>query len=43
MKLLGIDIGTGGTRAVLVDASGRVTGSATAAHPPLLVASCGLG
>src|SRR5271170_343853 len=34
MKLLGIDIGTGGTRAVLLDGDGRVVGSATAAHPP---------
>ena len=34
MRLLGIDIGTGGTRAVLLDGDGRVVGSATAAHPP---------
>ena len=34
MKFLGIDIGTGGTRAVLLDASGRVVSSATAAHAP---------
>jgi xylulokinase len=34
MKLLGIDIGTGGTRAVLLDGEGRVISSATAAHPP---------
>ena len=34
MKLLGIDIGTGGTRAVLLDGDGRVVSSATAAHPP---------
>jgi xylulokinase len=34
MKLLGIDIGTGGTRAVLLDGAGRVVSSATAAHPP---------
>jgi sugar (pentulose or hexulose) kinase len=33
MKLLGIDIGTGGTRVVLLDGDGRVVGSATAAHP----------
>jgi xylulokinase len=33
MKLLGIDIGTGGTRAVLLDGEGRVVSSATAAHP----------
>jgi xylulokinase len=31
-KLLGIDIGTGGTRAVLMDAQGRVLTSATAEH-----------
>ena len=34
MRLLGIDIGTGGTRAVLLDGDGRVVSSATAAHPP---------
>jgi xylulokinase len=34
MKLLGIDIGTGGTRAVLLDGDGRVVSSAMAAHPP---------
>ncbi len=34
MKLLGIDIGTGGTRAVLLNGDGRVVSSATAAHPP---------
>ena len=34
MKLLGIDVGTGGTRVVLLDADGRVLGSSTAAHPP---------
>jgi xylulokinase len=34
MRLLGIDIGTGGTRAVLLDGGGRVVSSATAAHPP---------
>ena len=34
MKLLGIDIGTGGTRAVLLDGDGRVVSSATAAHSP---------
>jgi xylulokinase len=31
-KLLGIDVGTGGTRAVLLDEAGRVLGSATAEH-----------
>jgi xylulokinase len=34
-KLLGIDIGTGGTRAVLIDETGRVLGSATAEHQPI--------
>jgi xylulokinase len=32
--LLGIDVGTGGTRALLVDESGRVLASATANHEP---------
>jgi len=32
MKLLGIDIGTGGTRAVVIDGEGRVIGAATAEH-----------
>jgi xylulokinase len=31
-KLLGIDVGTGGTRAVLLDETGRVIGSATSEH-----------
>jgi xylulokinase len=35
MKLLGIDVGTGGTRAVLIDQSGRVVSSATAEHAPM--------
>ena len=34
-KLLGIDVGTGGTRAALLDASGRVLAAATAEHPPI--------
>ncbi len=34
MELLGIDVGTGGTRAVVVDESGSVVGSATAEHAP---------
>src|SRR5437588_5645802 len=34
MKLLGIDVGTGGTRAVVIDQSGRVAASATAEHQP---------
>jgi xylulokinase len=35
MKLLGIDIGTSGTRAVLLDAAGLVVSSATAEHAPI--------
>jgi len=34
MKLLGIDVGTGGTRAVVVDEKGSVVASATADHAP---------
>ena len=34
MKLLGIDVGTGGTRAVVVDEKGKVVASATAQHAP---------
>ncbi len=34
-KLLGIDVGTGGTRAVLLDEAGRVLGTATAEHAPM--------
>ena len=33
MKLIGIDVGTGGTRAVAVDEKGKVVASATAEHP----------
>lgn len=33
-KLLGIDIGTGGTRAIVIDDKGRVVGSATHEHQP---------
>jgi xylulokinase len=32
MKFLGIDVGTGGTRAVVVDEAGRVTAAATREH-----------
>jgi len=35
MSLLGIDVGTGGTRAVLIDSRGRVISSATAEHAPM--------
>lgn len=34
MLLLGIDVGTGGTRAVVVDGEGRVVASATEEHQP---------
>jgi len=34
MKLLGIDVGTGGTRAVIIDGQGKVLSSATAEHVP---------
>jgi xylulokinase len=35
MSLLGIDVGTSGTRAVLIDSRGRVIGAATAEHAPM--------
>jgi xylulokinase len=35
MAILGIDVGTGGTRAVLIDTHGRVIGSATSEHAPM--------
>jgi xylulokinase len=34
MKLLGIDVGTGGTRAVVVDEEGSIIASATSEHQP---------
>jgi len=34
MYLLGIDVGTGGTRALVIDESGRVISSATEEHQP---------
>jgi xylulokinase len=34
MHVLGIDVGTGGTRAVIVDENGRVVAAATEAHEP---------
>jgi len=33
-KLLGIDVGTGGTRAVLIDSNGKVVASCTSDHRP---------
>ncbi len=41
IKLLGIDVGTGGTRAVLMDTSGRVLASASAEHRPFTSAQPG--
>jgi xylulokinase len=35
MSVLGIDVGTGGTRAVLIDRESRVISSATAEHAPM--------
>ncbi|HTC43180.1 MAG TPA: xylulokinase [Candidatus Acidoferrales bacterium] len=35
MSILGIDVGTGGTRAVLIDLRGRVISAATAEHAPM--------
>ena len=32
--LLGIDVGTGGTRAIVIDTAGRIVGSATDEHVP---------
>ena len=34
-RLLGIDVGTGGTRAVLLDEAGKVVASATSEHAPI--------
>jgi xylulokinase len=34
MNFLGIDVGTGGTRAVLIDSSGQIVASATSHHAP---------
>jgi xylulokinase len=36
MKTLGIDVGTGGTRAVVIDPDGKVVASATAEHVPFV-------
>ena len=33
-KLLGIDVGTTGTRAIVIDPNGRIIGSATHEHVP---------
>src|SRR5205807_5353986 len=34
MKFLGIDVGTGGSRALVIDAAGRITASSTVEHVP---------
>lgn len=36
MHLIGIDVGTGGSRAVLIDAAGRIVASATVEHQPFV-------
>src|SRR3989442_5171940 len=41
MKFLGIDVGTGGTRALVVDTDGRVTASATVEHVHFACAQTG--
>lgn len=41
MKFLGIDVGTGGSRAVLLDADGRINASATVAHVPFATPEIG--
>jgi hypothetical protein len=41
IKLLGIDVGTGGTRALLIDESGAVIASAIHEHEPLLLRGAG--
>src|SRR5207253_3940932 len=34
MKFLGLDVGTGGSRALVIDAGGRINASATVEHVP---------
>ena len=41
MNSLGIDVGTGGTRAVVIDPDGNVVASATAEHVPFISARTG--
>lgn len=36
MHLIGIDVGTGGSRAVLIDAAGKIVASATVEHKPFV-------
>lgn len=38
MYWMGIDVGTGGTRALLLDVEGRVAGACTVAHEPMAMA-----
>jgi xylulokinase len=38
MYWMGIDVGTGGTRALLLDGNGRVAGACTVAHEPMAMA-----
>ena len=40
-NLLGIDVGTTGTRAIVIDAGGRIIGSATHEHVPFASAQTG--
>jgi xylulokinase len=41
MYVLGIDVGTGGTRALILDSQGAIRASAVAEHPPFSVAERG--
>ena len=41
--LMGIDVGTGGTRAIIIDATGRIAGTATEEHVPFASPRTGLG
>ena len=36
MHLIGIDVGTGSSRAVLIDAAGKIVASATVEHKPFV-------
>lgn len=41
MNFLGIDVGTGGSRAVLIDENGKIVASATAEHQPVAAPAVG--
>src|SRR5688572_10780439 len=41
MHLIGIDVGTGGSRAVLIDTAGRIVASATVEHSPFVSIQAG--